>query len=68
MPSIGEVIHDQTGLGEPESQDVIVGALQDAAVGKLAVMPGMPGYPAYAVSLQERRPGHPGTTLRGHDE
>jgi uncharacterized protein len=23
MPSIGEVIHDQTGLGEPESQDVI---------------------------------------------
>jgi len=23
MPSIGELIHDQTGLGEPESQDVI---------------------------------------------
>ena len=23
MPSIGEVIHDQTGLGERESQDVI---------------------------------------------
>ena len=23
MPSIGEVIHDQTGLGEPESQEVI---------------------------------------------
>jgi uncharacterized protein len=23
MPSIGEVIHDQTGLGEPETQDVI---------------------------------------------
>jgi PPOX class probable FMN-dependent enzyme len=23
MPSIAEVIHDQTGLGEPESQDVI---------------------------------------------
>jgi len=23
MPSIGQVIHDQTGLGEPESQDVI---------------------------------------------
>ena len=23
MPSIGEVIHDQTSLGEPESQDVI---------------------------------------------
>jgi uncharacterized protein len=23
MPSIGEVIHDQTGLGEPESQDII---------------------------------------------
>src|SRR3954454_18491617 len=23
MPSIGEVIHEQTGLGEPESQDVI---------------------------------------------
>jgi uncharacterized protein len=23
MPSIGEVIHDQTGLGEPEAQDVI---------------------------------------------
>ena len=23
MPSIGEVIHDQTGLGERESQEVI---------------------------------------------
>ena len=23
MPSIGEVIHDQTGLGEPESQEVV---------------------------------------------
>ena len=23
FPSIAEVIHDQTGLGEPESQDVI---------------------------------------------
>jgi hypothetical protein len=23
MPSIGEAIHDQTGLGERESQDVI---------------------------------------------
>jgi PPOX class probable FMN-dependent enzyme len=23
MPSIGQVIHDQTGLGEPETQDVI---------------------------------------------
>ena len=23
MPSIGEVIHDQTRLGEPESQDVV---------------------------------------------
>jgi hypothetical protein len=23
MPSIGQVIHDQTGLGDPESQDAI---------------------------------------------
>ena len=23
MPSIGQVIHDQTGLGEPENQEVI---------------------------------------------
>ena len=32
MPSIGEVIHDQTGLGEPESQEVDLRALQDASV------------------------------------
>jgi uncharacterized protein len=23
MPSISQVIHDQTGLGEPESQEVV---------------------------------------------
>ena len=34
MPSIGEVIHDQTGLGEPESQEVwSTSALQDAFEG-----------------------------------
>ena len=26
MPSISQVIHDQTGLGEPESQDGVVGS------------------------------------------
>ncbi len=35
MPSIGEVIHDQTGLGERESQDVIYERYKTQLVGRM---------------------------------
>ena len=39
MPSIGEVIHDQTGLGEPESQDVIYERYKTQLVAAAIPMP-----------------------------
>jgi hypothetical protein len=53
MPSIGEVIHDQTGLGERESQEVDLRALQGAAVG-IALSPS-PGWTGPALNGDARR-------------
>ena len=66
MPSIGEVIHDQTGLGEPRKPGRGRRALQDAAVEASGPATSCPGltrasttYVAAANTLDGRvKPGH----------
>mgnify|MGYP003694505865 CR=1 FL=1 len=62
MPSISQVIHDQTSLGEPESQDVVYERYKDAAVAAesliRSIFPVCPGKSARA-RLRTGCPGHP---------